>query len=71
MSMMKTFFARIPLLFVFCISIRAFALDFTGAGSFAKALSAFSNTDEKALSFYSLTVPSGGRAEALGGAYTG
>ncbi len=70
MPMMKTFFARIPLLFVFCISIRAFALDFTGAGSFAKAFSAFSNTDENALSFYSLTVPSGGRAEALGGAYT-
>lgn len=69
-SMIKTFFTRISLLFVFCISIRAFALDFTGAGSFAKAFSSFSNTDENAVSFYSLTVPSGGRAEALGGAYT-
>ena len=70
MSMMKTPLARISLLLLFS-SLPVRALDFSGSRSFIEALSASSGYKERAISFYSLAVPAGGRAETLGSAYTG
>ena len=69
MSMMKTPLARISLLLFSSLPVRA--LDFSGSRSFIEALSASSGYKERAISFYSLAVPAGGRAETLGSAYTG
>ena len=71
MSMIKTPFARIALLLIICSSFPARALDFRGSRSFIEALSASTGYAQRAMSFYSLTVPTGGRAETLGSAYTG
>ena len=69
--MIKTPFARIALLLIFCSSFPARALDFSGSRSFIEALSVSTGYGERDISFYSLTVPTGGRAETLGCAYTG
>jgi len=69
--MMKTPFVRIALLLIICFSFPARALDFSGSRSFIEALSASAGYEKRAISFYSLTVPAGGRAETLGCTYTG
>jgi len=70
LSMMKTPLARISLLLLFS-SLPVRALDFSTSRSFIEALSASSGCEERAISFYSLAVPAGGRAETLGSAYAG
>ena len=70
-SMIKTTLVRISLLLLFCSAVPVRALDFSGSRSFIEALTACTGYEERAISFYSLTVPTGGRAETLGCAYTG